>query len=822
MAFFLRHFGSMILLPLTVSILLLFPVPLYCENAPEVSARKIVVVYHCAYPPVSFFDQTAEKPSGFFIDIMQTIAARAGLRVSYICRNGWQEMIDAIVNGEADLGALMRSEEREKKLAFTSPFEVSYLSFFARSQSDVPPVRRPEAYTVGVVRGSMSFEQLKNRPGLKLHAKNGYEDGIFSLLAGEIGLFAGEESMILKRARETGLDDRIRRVGKPFVERERGLAVRKNDLQLVEVLNKTLQDFTGSPEYRAIYLKWYGTPTPYWTVKRVLIAGSVMVVLVMSSMGLWRYLSITRINKELIRNITQRKSAEKSLEKSRALNESILETVDEGFIVIDPAYKIVSANKAYLSQVRRPLECAIGHPCYEISHQIARPCYEAGEDCAVRRTFETGNPHTAVHRHHDNRGGMVIVEIKSYPIKDESGKVTSVIEVVNNITEKMNLEAQVCHSQKMEAVGHLAGGIAHDFNNILTAIIGYGSLAKTKMAEDSPARHDVEQILESADRAANLTRGLLAFSRKQMISPRPVSVNDIVKNIEKLILRLIGEDIVSKIVLSNKDMNILADSGQIEQILMNLATNARDAMPEGGSLTIHTEPFFLDDAFLRTHGYGKKGNYALLTVRDSGKGMDQRTKENIFEPFFTTKEVGRGTGLGLSIVYGIVKQHNGFIECDSEPGKGTSFSIYLPLVKGDSVKKDGDGHLQPAPGGSETVLVAEDDAAVRSLMKEMLTLHGYTVIEAADGQEAVVKYRDNRAAIHLVLLDVLMPGKSGKEVYDEIRRDRNDIKAIFMSGYTADVIHKKGILDEGLVFISKPVTPTELLKKIRETLDGDS
>jgi PAS domain S-box-containing protein len=779
--------------------------------------KQIVAVYHCDYPPVSFLNKNTDNADGFFVDIMNSVAERAGLRATYICKSGWPEMMHAIQSGEADLGALMKSEEREKKLAFSSPIDTSYLSFFARSQSSIDPDRLPAGCTVGVIKGSMSFEQLKKKPGLRLQTEDSYQEGIFSLLAGEISLFAGEESMILKRARETKLDDRIRKTGKAFLERERGLAVRKDNAELVALLNKALDGFIGSQEYQTIYLKWYGVPTPYWTVNKILIVCGSFLLTAVSGMAVWRFRSLAMINRELVRNITERKKAERSLEQSKAFNAKILETVDEGFIVIDAQFKILSANNAYLSQVKLPLQEVLGKKCHEISHHLSVPCHEAGEDCSASLTFASGNPHIAVHRHQNTKGGLVMVEIKSYPVKDGSGKVISVIEVVNNITDKINLEAQVSHSQKLEAVGHLAGGIAHDFNNILTAIIGYGSLAKRKMKKDDPAIHDLQQILESADRAANLTRGLLAFSRKQIISPRPVNVNDIVKNIEKLIMRLIGEDIVPQIILTNRKATVLADSGQIEQILMNLTTNARDAMPEGGSLIVRTETAALGDDFIRAHGYGKPGMYVLLSVQDSGRGMDGKTKESIFEPFFTTKEVGRGTGLGLSIVYGIVKQHNGYIECDTELGKGTTFKIYLPMIRGDFEAKD--DKIQPVVrGGTETVLVAEDDHAVRSLIKEILTLHGYSVIEAANGEDAIAKFKEHSDSVHALLLDVLMPGKSGKDVYDEIRGAGHDVKAIFMSGYTADVIHKKGILDGELAFIAKPVTPSELLSKLRDAL----
>ncbi len=410
------------------------------------------------------------------------------------------------------------------------------------------------------------------------------------------------------------------------------------------------------------------------------------------------------------------------------------------------------------------------------------------------------------------------MEIKSYPLKDAWGNTVSAIEIINNITEKKKLEEQLRHSQKMEAVGQLAGGIAHDFNNILTAIIGYGSLMKMKMDEDDPMRFHLQQILDTSERAASLTRGLLTFSRKQAISARPVNLNVSIKNVEKLLRRLIGEDIDLKVSLSKEDLVMMADSGQIEQILMNLATNARDAMPKGGSLAISTEQIVFNEEFIRMHGEGKLGMYALISVKDTGLGMDEKTKERIFEPFFTTKDTGKSTGLGLSIVYGIVKRHNGYIICDSESGKGTTFKIYLPMIKSEVAKAEA---ASPAsiPSGAETILIAEDDASVRTLMKEMLVRFGYTVIEAIDGEDAITRFMENRDKIRLLILDVIMPIKNGKDVFEEVRKIRPDIKVIFASGYMTDILHKKGIPEENQNFIAKPLTPTDLLKKVRETLD---
>jgi PAS domain S-box-containing protein len=391
------------------------------------------------------------------------------------------------------------------------------------------------------------------------------------------------------------------------------------------------------------------------------------------------------------------------------------------------------------------------------------------------------------------------------------------IELDRTLEELKLTYIQLLQAQKMEAVGQLAGGIAHDFNNILTAIIGFGTLLKMEEKDDL-LRSYINHILTSAERAANLTRALLTFSRKQIISPKPVNLNEIIRRLEKLLSRLIGEDIELSVVLTDKDLTVMADSGQIDQVLMNLATNAQDAMPEGGSLTIRTEYVQLDYEFIKRYGFDKPGHYALLSIEDTGIGMDEKTRERIFEPFFTTKETGKGTGLGLAMVYGIVKQHNGYINVYSEPDRGTIFRIYLPLIKS-PVEEEKEAIPPIIEIGTEMILVAEDDAQVRELIREILTGFGYTVLEAKDGEEAIQVFYENREKIQLLILDVIMPKKNGKEVYDEIKKARSDMEAIFMSGYDANIIYKKSVVEEGLNFIPKPILPDELLRKVRKVLD---
>ncbi|MBI2411816.1 MAG: PAS domain S-box protein [Deltaproteobacteria bacterium] len=387
---------------------------------------------------------------------------------------------------------------------------------------------------------------------------------------------------------------------------------------------------------------------------------------------------------------------------------------------------------------------------------------------------------------------------------------------IEDITERKKLEEQFRQAQKMEAVGQLAGGVAHDFNNILTALIGYGNLLIMKKGNDDLVRSYADHMLTLSEKAASLTQGLLAFSRKQVLNPQPTDMNELVRRVEKILKRLIGEDIELTASFSGEPLIIRADSTQIEHVLMNLATNARDAMPGGGRIAIATEACELGREFVDTHGAGAPGRYAVIAFSDTGAGMSEEVVKRIFEPFFTTKEVGKGTGLGLSMVYGIIKQHNGFIDIASKPGEGTTFRIYLPFAD------EAAGHPEPQKflvrGGSETVLLAEDEEDVRNITKTMLQEFGYRVITAVDGEDAFAKFMEHKDSIDLLVLDIVMPKKAGNEVYEMIRSVRPDVKVLFTSGYSSDIVRSKGLAGER-DFISKPVSPSEFLKRVREVIE---
>ncbi len=410
--------------------------------------------------------------------------------------------------------------------------------------------------------------------------------------------------------------------------------------------------------------------------------------------------------------------------------------------------------------------------------------------------------------------------ISANAVRGGNGGVSAYRGIIHDMTAYKGLEQQLLQAQKMEAIGQLTGGIAHDFNNLLTTIMNSTSLLEMDLDRSARPMYYVQQIQSAAQSAAALTRSLLAFSRRQIMEVRAVNLNDVMTNVQKLLSRMIGEDVELEFSPAPYPLPVMADTAKIEQVLMNLAANSRDAMPEGGRLSISTKLAEIDGGFIKSKGFGKAGEYAVVTVSDTGAGMDDATKEKIFEPFFTTKEVGKGTGLGLSIVYGIVKQHGGYINVEASPGNGTSFTIYLPLVESRAVRF----HIKEAPPpierGTETILLAEDDKAVRMLIKITLERCGYRVIEASDGEEAVRKFMENREGVDLAVLDVIMPRKNGKEAYNEIRKARPDVKAIFTSGYNEEIIHKKGILEDGLNFLQKPVVPYELLRKIRDILDN--
>ncbi len=451
---------------------------------------------------------------------------------------------------------------------------------------------------------------------------------------------------------------------------------------------------------------------------------------------------------------------------------------------------------------------------------------EAGREAfknSALALFEGKEPFDSFeHRAQKKDGGLMWFSTHGYPLLRADGTLFCYRGCDTDITKMKIVMEQLLHAQKMESVGQLAGGLAHDLNNILTVINGYAALVQRHLAKDHKHFEYLEEVIQASNRAASLTRSLLAYSRKQTMNRQIKDLNPLLTTISSFIERIIHENITFTLSLQNAPLNANVDTVQLEQVLLNFATNARDAMPDGGTLTISAVAGSIDRQFITTHGYGAVGRYAIITVTDSGAGMDAETKGTVFDPFFTTKEVGKGTGLGLSMVMGIIKAHDGFIDLQSEPGCGCVFQVYLPLV--DSAEEDSDAPEQHSfeERASGTILLAEDDEATRNAVAEFLTRAGYTVITAVDGQDAIDKFAARENEIELVISDVVMPRKSGKAVGEEIRRMSDSVQFIFVSGHASDIIWREGGFGPDVEIIEKPILPFELLQKIKSIMPSVS
>jgi two-component system, cell cycle sensor histidine kinase and response regulator CckA len=516
-----------------------------------------------------------------------------------------------------------------------------------------------------------------------------------------------------------------------------------------------------------------------------------------------------------VEDITERKRAEQALVESYSLMNAVVEGTADVVFVKDLHSRYLMINSAGASFIDKPVDEIVGKDDRELlMPEAARLIRE--RDLQV---MATGQAQTYEETATAAGVTRTFLTTKSAH-RDAQGKVIGLVGIARDVTELKRLEEQFLQSQKMEAVGQLAGGIAHDFNNLLTVINGYSQVVFSHLRAEDPNREWPAQIQKAGERAANLTRQLLAFSRKQVLQPQIVSLNDLLEELHKLLIRLIGEDVELALV-QDRDLGLAkVDPGQFEQAIINLAVNARDAMPQGGRLTIETKNAELDHGYADRHAEVRPGRYVLVAVSDTGHGMNASTRARIFEPFFTTKEIGKGTGLGLAMVYGFVKQSGGHVDVYSERGHGTTFKVYLPRAEAAARSaKSSQGALR-VPKGSETVLLVEDEDAVRTLSRLILQSNGYTVLEAKDGQEGVRVAQQHPGPIHLLVTDLVMPRMSGRQLANRLTQARPQMRVLFMSGYTDEAVMRHGVLEPDLVFLQKPFSAISLARKVREVLDA--
>ncbi len=531
---------------------------------------------------------------------------------------------------------------------------------------------------------------------------------------------------------------------------------------------------------------------------------------------------LTRTNQTLRQEIAERKKAEKAQRSSERKYRQLFDNASENIAMVDQEGTFILMNNAMAK--------SLGGTPGEFSGktiQYVFPKNVADERMLeISKVFETGKADVseAMIPLHD---GEHCFQTSRQPVRNESGDITGVLILASDITEEKQakeqqkkLQEQLNQSQKMEAIGRLAGGVAHDFNNVLCVITGNAALTLKDPSVGEPLRKSIEEISVAADRAADLTRQLLTFSRKQVIAPKVIDLSQLVESMHPMLLRLIGEDIILKTLPKEQLGRVRIDPSQVQQIVLNLAINARDAMPDGGELFIETADIRLDENYCEKHANVTPGSYVMLAVSDTGIGMDSETQSMIFEPFFTTKEQGHGTGLGLATVFGIVEQNGGRVEVYSEPEEGTSFKLYFP-----SVDEPAESLIPPpvpeAPAGKETVLVVEDEDMVRRMAMRLLKSLGYTVLAVGSGKEALALAKSHEGPIDLLLTDVVMPRMNGRELATKITKIRPEIKVLYASGYTKNVIARHGVLDEGVQFVSKPYTLEMIGVRVRDVLDED-
>jgi PAS domain S-box-containing protein len=518
----------------------------------------------------------------------------------------------------------------------------------------------------------------------------------------------------------------------------------------------------------------------------------------------------------MVRDVTERHRAEEALRRSEERfreQAALLDKATDAIMVKDQGGRVRYWNRGAERLYGHGAAAAIGRAVADLLYRD--PAAEPAEP--ARAVLERGEWFGELQQVTAD-GKDVVVESRWTLVRDKDGRPGDVLVINTDVTEKKKLEARYLHAQRMEGIGTLAGGVAHDFNNLLTIITGYSELALTQLAPDDASRELLAEVCKAGERAAGLTRQLLAFSRRMILSLRVLDLNALVREMEKLLRRLIGEDVDLATALESDLGPVRADPVQLEQVILNLVVNARDAMPTGGHLTIETQNVDLDTSAGAYLPELRPGRYVLLAVTDTGVGMDEPTQARIFEPFFTTKPVGQGTGLGLATVYGIVKQLGGHVEVYSEPGRGTTFKIYLPRVSPEGGPRSLP-EVTAVPRGSETVLLVEDEAGVRSLARLALQSNGYAVLEAADADAAVGLCQAHAGPIDLLVTDVVMPRVSGRQLADRVAALRPGVKVLFLSGYTDDAIVRHGVLETAKAFLQKPFTPTTLARKVREVLD---
>ena len=769
--------------------------------------------------PFAFMGKSG-KPEGIVMDYIDILRKNTGINFKIELPKQWTELTPMIREKAIDgIACILKTEEREKYLTFTDNYLQIPWVIITRKDFEGIALKLTdfEGKKVAVIQASPAEEILKNYPKIIVvpvptpdrtweAISSGEADAAFNTLLSATHYIRGKGAMYFKIA--GAIEGRLRL----------GMGVRKDLPELLSVLNKAIA-IIPLEEHEAIEKKWLSVQYEKgvdwhivyrWIFLIISISGGIVIITLAS-------------NRRLAKEIRIRRQAEDELRRSESFSRSLLEHLPQRIFVKDINSVYLSCNGNFALDVGHDAEQVVGKDDFAFFSQEMAESYRSDD-----REVISGRIPKDIEEKYTLAGEERWAHTIKVPYYNGQDNLIGLIGIYEDITERRQaeeerrkLESQLRQAQKMEAVGQLAGGVAHDFNNLLQVIIGYGDMMLDQLPPGELLHNNLNEMMKSAHRAASLVRQLLLFSRHDTMRAKSIDLTGLISNLMNMIRRVIGEHISLEIRPGFAVRPVSADPGQIEQVLMNLCVNARDAMPDGGRIIIGTENVLIDDDYHRQHQWAKKGQYVLITVSDTGCGIPHEIQERIFEPFFTTKEVGKGTGLGLATVYGIVRSHQGMVHLYSEPGHGAAFKIYLPAIgETPSGADNGKESIKPPALGKETIMIAEDEEVVRNMIVQVLENSGYRVLSACDGEEAVSLFEKHFSETDLVILDVIMPKESGQKVYEHIRAIRPDIAVMFMSGYTRDILKPEILTENGCQMIQKPCTPSVLLQKIREVLDA--
>ncbi len=786
---------------------------------PAIAAEKTVRVGVYENPPLVFADKGGGY-DGLTVDILRHVAADEGWQLEFV-PGTWKECLDRLKSGTVDLlVAIAWSQERAGIYDFSRETLLNnWGRILVPYGSKIKSILDLEGRRIAALENDIHTRELKKiLDAFHISADLSYYSDYHAILravaaeevdCGLVNRLFGLRNSHLYQVERSPI------IFNPIEVRYAG--PKGKSLNLLAAIDRNLaaaKKKEGSFYQNAVD-RWLGPGEvgglPAWVP--LLIAA----LAVVAAGGLFFVYLLRR----LVRQRTEELRLEsEKLAVERSHSQAILAAIGEGISIQDRDFRVLYQNEVHKNIVGDHQ----GEFCYQV--------YECREDvcegCPVAASFADGLVHR-VERHVERPEGELWVDITSSPLFDEQGEIAAVIELVRNITaqkageEKQRLLAeQLRQSQKMEAIGCLAGGVAHDFNNLLTSILGYCELSLMEIDSDHPLYENLQVIRNAGNKAAALTRQLLAYSRKQVMAFGPLDVNRVVKSMLDILRRTLGEDIEIKTALAPGLPLVVGDQSQIEQVLMNLAINSRDAMAGGGTLLLETAEYHFDQAYSERHPVARHGHYVMLAISDDGVGMSPEVQARIFDPFFTTKEQGRGTGLGLATVYGIVKQHQGYIWVYSEVGRGTTFKVYLPVSDLEEEEMGIEAAVRDftdIPGGTETVLVVDDQEEVRNLVSEVLETKGYRVLSCAGADDAIRVAAAEK--IDLLLTDVVMPGMNGRMLADRLREISPAARVVFMSGYTENHVVLKELREENIPFVQKPLSPQMIAAIVRRALDND-